>query len=150
MLFLFWARPSVLLRVGYYVLHGAAFVALAVSAVPVWLQVLLSVCLVLHLIKLLRCGLAGKGTGVVGVEADASETVIELCNRRRIPVAISELYCVPWCQIVKFHRKASSDKQPYYLVVLPDCCDTECRRRLRIWLLSVSLQHASDQVHDRF
>jgi hypothetical protein len=120
-----------------------AVYALMISRIPT------SICLLLFLVISLKClwwfvYQVPIGSFVCELEklTDSGDTAaklnlsIKLSDGRWLQVYLTSFYCLWWIQILEF-RSASTR---HTLIVLPDSCECESRRRLRSLLLSGQLR----------
>lgn len=136
----FRLNPSFTLLAAYCTVHLAAVVAVAVSAFPVPLQISMILVLGTHTLLLGRRAILATRPVLVAVEFDDSDTLIELDNGRRVPVAVTDVYCTSWLQVVRFRRMTTNAGETFWLIVLPDSADADTRRQLRACLLALPLQ----------
>jgi hypothetical protein len=139
MSFRFRPQPSRRLSALVYVLHLAAVLALNASALPWTGLAPMAMLLAMHATFTLRRVNLRDGRSIVVVDFDEADLLIELCNGRRIPVNVTDIYCTAWLQVARFSRKTKQAGVPFWLVVLPDGADADSRRQLRACLLTLPL-----------
>ncbi|MEX0738004.1 MAG: hypothetical protein WD071_01550 [Pseudohongiella sp.] len=141
----FCPEPSGALTGLYCALHMTAALAVVTSAVPAAGKVLLAVLLVVQAVAQLRHATLQADTAIVAVDFDVNDSLLELANGRRIPVVVSQIYCVPCLQVVRLQRRTKQADSFFSFVVFPDSADADTRRLLRACLLKLSLRPPDDQ-----
>ena len=142
----FCAGRSYGLAACYSAAHAAALIALVNSALPLPALLAMAAPLIAHGTGLLRRALLADADAPVAVYVDDTDTLLTLASGRRIPVFPSDVYCTSWLQVVRFRRQGTVVGPGFWLAVAPDSADTDSRRQLRAWLLSVPLRLTIAQV----
>jgi len=138
--FRFRPQPSDSLFAMVCVLHLAAVLALHTSALPWYGLASVTMLLAIHATFMLRCVRLRSGRSIVVVDFDETDLLIELSNGRRIPVSVTDIYCIAWLQVIRFSRKTRQAGVPFWLVVLPGSADADSCRQLRACLLALPLR----------
>lgn len=141
----FCPRPSYLLALTCIGIHLAALLALLNSAVPLTGQLLLSTLLGLHGIAQVRRALLIGNGALSTVHVDETGILLELNNKRRIPVCPVDIYCTTALQVIRFRRQGTDSGSLFSLTVLADTTDADTRRQLRAWLLTAPLRQVASQ-----
>ncbi|MDO8909062.1 MAG: hypothetical protein Q7W55_11270 [Pseudohongiella sp.] len=74
-----------------------------------------------------ECGLQFLKDGNIEEQIGNQKVILELRSQRRIELTLTGFYCLWWIQILYLH----SSHRTSIVVVLPDSCSAEERRRLR-------------------
>lgn len=145
----FRSAPSYLLAVLSCAVHMAALVALMHSDLPLAVRLLTVLLVILHGVGLVRHALLADGNVPAVIHVDESDILLELVNGRRIPVSLSDIYCVSSLQVVQFRRQGTGAGPGFWLTVLTDSAGQDSRRQWRAWLMSVPLRLTREKAQLR-
>lgn len=137
------SRSRILFVVRVLAAIGALF-ALSIASVSTPIRALMILLLVLQCLQWSDCAHSICGFTweheLLTNSADQASRVnlaLKLSDGRWLQVHLTHFYCLWWIQILEF-RSASAR---HTLIVLPDCCSSNDRRRIRNLLLAGKLQN---------
>lgn len=145
----FRSSPSYLLAALSGAVHMAALVAVMHSALPLTARLVMVLLLILHGAGLVRRALLVDGHVPAVIHVDESGILLELVNGRRIPVFLSDIYCVSCLQVVQFRRQGTATGPGFWLTALTDSAGQDSRRQWRAWLMSVPLRPGRENAQLR-